>query len=83
INETSALADFIVPDTVTYESWGISAPWADVVAKSSTVRWPVVQPAVARTAGGQPVNVESFLFAVAERLGLPGFGEAAIKDAQG
>ncbi|MDA0629179.1 hypothetical protein PCS76_20430, partial [Acinetobacter baumannii] len=30
INETSALADYIVPDTVTYESWGIGAPWADV-----------------------------------------------------
>ncbi|MDA6077785.1 hypothetical protein O0544_20380 [Edwardsiella anguillarum] len=22
INETSALADYLVPDTVTYESWG-------------------------------------------------------------
>ena len=34
INETSALADYIVPDTVTYESWGMSAPWADVIAKA-------------------------------------------------
>lgn len=83
INETSALADYIVPDTVTYESWGISAPWADVVAKSSTVRWPTVQPAVARTASGAPVNVESFLFAVAERLQLPGFGDQGMSDAQG
>ncbi|WP_027994555.1 tetrathionate reductase subunit A [Simplicispira psychrophila] len=83
INETSALADYIVPDTVTYESWGISAPWADVIAKSSTVRWPTVQPAVARTASGAPVNVESFLFAVAERLELPGFGDNGMSDAQG
>src|SRR5690625_3520671 len=29
INETTALADYIVPDTVTYESWGTSAPWAN------------------------------------------------------
>ena len=83
INETSALADYIVPDTVTYESWGISAPWADVIAKSSTVRWPTVQPAVARTASGAPVNIESFLFAVAERLELPGFGDNGMSDAQG
>ncbi len=83
MNETTALADYIVPDTVTYESWGISAPWADVIAKSSTVRWPTVQPAVARTASGAPVNVESFVFAVAERLALPGFGDHGIKDAEG
>ena len=83
INETSALADYIVPDTVTYESWGISAPWADVIAKSSTVRWPTVEPAVARTASGAPVNVESFLFAVADQLQLPGFGDEGMSDAQG
>ncbi len=53
INETSALADYIVPDTVTYESWGVGAPWADVVAKSSTVRWPTVEAATAKTARRQ------------------------------
>lgn len=83
INETSALADYIVPDTVTYESWGIGAPWADVIAKSSTVRWPVVQPATARTADGQPVNLESFLFAVARALRLPGFGKGAMSTRDG
>ncbi|GAB1387447.1 hypothetical protein MASR1M59_25950 [Melaminivora sp.] len=83
INETSALADYIVPDTVTYESWGIGAPWADVIAKSSTVRWPVVQPATARTADGQPVNLESFLFAVAKALQLPGFGKGAMSTKDG
>ena len=83
INETSALADYIVPDTVTYESWGIGAPWADVIAKSSTVRWPVVQPATARTADGQPVNLESFLFAVAKALQLPGFGKGAMSTKEG
>ncbi|MGE8548402.1 MAG: molybdopterin dinucleotide binding domain-containing protein [Alcaligenes sp.] len=83
INETNAYADYIVPDTVTYESWGVSAPWADVIAKSSTVRWPVVQPRVDRTADGRPVNLESFLFAVALRLGLPGFGKGVLKDKSG
>ncbi len=83
INETSALADYIVPDTVTYESWGIGAPWADVVAKSSTVRWPVVEPATARTTDGKPVSFESFVFAVAKQLGLPGFGKNAMSTKEG
>jgi len=83
INETSALADYIVPDTVTYESWGISAPWADVIAKASTVRWPVVEPPVARTEKGAPVCLETFLFACADRLAMPGFGDDALKDASG
>ena len=83
INETSALADYIVPDTVTYESWGIGAPWGDVIAKASTVRWPTVRPAVANTADGRPVNAESFLFALAKELQLPGFGKGGMSDSEG
>ena len=83
INETNAFADYIVPDTVTYESWGISVPWADVVAKSSTVRTPVVEPRVAKTASGEPVNLETFLFACAKTLQMPGFGPGALKDRDG
>lgn len=83
INETSALADYIVPDTVTYESWGVSAPWADVIAKSSTVRWPVVPPLVATTAEGHAISFENFLIAVAKRLDMPGFGDNALTDSEG
>lgn len=83
INETSALADYIVPDTVTYESWGIGAPWADVIARSSTVRWPTVEPATARTADGEPVGFEALIFAIAKRLQLPGFGKNGMSTRQG
>src|SRR5699024_11278547 len=83
IHETSALADYIVPDTVTYESWGIGAPWADVVAKTSTVRWPTVQAATAQTADGKPVSLESFVFAVAKQLQLPGFGKNGMSTKDG
>jgi tetrathionate reductase subunit A len=83
INETNALADYIVPDTVTYESWGVSAPWADVVAKASTVRWPALRPRVARTAADEPVCLETFLIACAKRLDMPGFGAGAISDQDG
>lgn len=83
INETSALADYIVPDTVTYESWGVGAPWADVVAKSSTVRWPTVEAATAKTADGKPVSFETFVFALAKQLQLPGFGKNAMSTKDG
>ncbi|WP_237173598.1 tetrathionate reductase subunit A [Paracandidimonas lactea] len=83
INETSALADYIVPDTVTYESWGIGAPWADVVAKSSTVRWPTVDAATVKTGDGRPVSLETFIFAVAKQLSLPGFGKNAMSTKSG
>ena len=83
INETSALADYIVPDTVTYESWGVGAPWADVVAKSSTVRWPTVEAATAKTVDGKPVSFETFVFALAKQLQLPGFGKNAMSTKDG
>lgn len=83
INETTAYADYVVPDTLTYESWGFTAPWAGVQQKASTARWPVVESPNARTADGQPVCMESFMIAVAKRLGLPGFGDNAIQAADG
>src|SRR3546814_1121778 len=83
VNETSTWADYIVPDTITYESWGIGAPWADVIARSSTVRWPTVEPAVARTANDETICLETFLIHTALRLEMPGFGKGVIKDSDG
>lgn len=50
INETSALADYLVPDTLTYESWGWTSTWHDVMTRVSTGRWPIVEPRVGKTA---------------------------------
>ncbi|MGQ5792077.1 tetrathionate reductase subunit TtrA [Serratia sp. IR-2025] len=83
INETTALADYIVPDTHNFESWGFSAPWGGVASKATTARWPIVTPATAKTAQGQPISMEAFCIAVAKRLALPGFGDRAIGDGQG
>lgn len=83
MNETTALADYIVPDTHNFESWGFSAPWAGVASKATTARWPVVTPATAKTAQGDPVSMEAFCIAVAKRMQLPGFGDNAIADAKG
>ncbi|VAP92284.1 Tetrathionate reductase subunit A [Klebsiella pneumoniae] len=83
MNETTALADYIIPDTHNFESWGFSAPWGGVASKTSTARWPVVSSMTAKTAQGDPVSMEAFCIAVAKRMALPGFGEDAIPDAQG
>lgn len=83
INESTALADYIVPDTVMYESWGFVKPWSGVPTKVTTARWPVVDPKVARTADGVPIDVDMFLIATAKRMGLPGFGDEAIPDKDG
>ncbi len=83
INETSAFADYIVPDTVLYETWGAAWPWAANLTKTNSIRWPVVEPPVAKTKENNPICMESFIIAVAKRMGLPGFGDKAIPGADG
>jgi len=83
INETSAFADYIVPDAFMYEGWGFVAPWAGVPTKAFVARWPVVEPKMAKTAEGEPGGLEAFLSAAAKKMGLPGFGAGVIKDAEG
>ncbi len=83
INESSAIADYIVPDSTMYETWGFTKPWGGVPTKTTTARWPVVEPRMARTAAGDPIGLEAFLIATAKRIGLPGFGDGAIPDADG
>ena len=83
INETNAYADYIVPDVMTYEGWGFSTAWAGVKQRMSSARWPIVDPRVGTTADGEPISMEAFVIAVSKRLGLPGFGDKAIPDADG
>ncbi len=83
INESTAYADYIVPETAMYESWGFVAPWAGVPTKTMLTRWPVVEPKTGKSADGQTINGEMFLIAVAKAMRLPGFGDGAIKDASG
>lgn len=83
INESNAFADYIVPDSVLYESWGWASAWGGHLTKVSTARWPVVEPAQAKNAAGRPIDMETFFISVAKRMGLPGFGEGAIADTDG
>lgn len=83
INETSAYADYIVPDAFMYEGWGFVAAWAGVPTKTYLARWPVVEPRMEKTAEGVPAGMEAFVIAAAKAMGLPGFGAGAGKDAEG
>jgi tetrathionate reductase subunit A len=83
INESNAFADYIVPDSIMYESWGFPAPWAGIPTKATTARWPVVEPKAATTADGQRIGMETFYIALAKAMGLPGFGADAIADMDG
>ncbi|GGE76893.1 tetrathionate reductase subunit TtrA [Stappia taiwanensis] len=83
INETNTYADYIVPDSVMYEVWGFTGAWSGNLTKMTTACWPIVEPRQAKTADGQPVSMESFFIKLAKRLGLDGFGDNAITDAEG
>ncbi|WFM71957.1 molybdopterin dinucleotide binding domain-containing protein [Halomonas sp. CKK8] len=83
LNETNRYADYIVPDSVMYEVWGFTGAWKGALGRMTTACWPVVEPRQQKTEEGEPVSMESFFIATAKRLGLPGFGEGAIPDADG
>ncbi|MGY3570197.1 molybdopterin-dependent oxidoreductase [Vibrio paucivorans] len=83
INETTALSDYIVPDTVTYESWGFATPWHGVPVKAVTTRWPIVEPRTEKTADGRSICLENFVIDVAKKMQLAGFGSKAIKGTNG
>lgn len=83
INESNAFADYIVPDSIMYESWGFPAPWAGVPTKATTARWPVVEPKAELNADGRRIGMETFYIALAKAMGLPGFGADAITDMEG
>jgi tetrathionate reductase subunit A len=83
INESNTYADYIVPDSVLYESWGWASAWGGNLTKVSTARWPVIEPAQVKDSQGIPVGMEWFFIEVAKRMGLPGFGENAIADQEG
>lgn len=83
INESTAISDYVIPDSVMYETWGFTKPWGGVATKTTTARWPVIDPKMEKNAEGERVGLETFLIATAKRMGLPGFGDKAIPDADG
>lgn len=83
INESNCYADYIIPDSLLYESWGWVAPWNGVPTKTMAARWPVVEAAAEKTPNGDPISVESFHIELAKYMGLPGFGPEGLRDMDG
>lgn len=78
--ETTSLADYIIPDTTPYESWGVANIEGNFSGKGNTVRWPVVTPATAEIGDGRYACFENFVIDVAKKLDMPGFGDEGILD---
>jgi len=78
INETSRYADYIVPDSVLYETWGVLAPWAGHLTKTTHVRYPILKSPNASFKNGEPISMDSFMIELGKALGLGGFGKNAI-----
>lgn len=78
IGESSMYADYVFPDRAIWERWATSHTTPDVASKQSKVRQPIVNSMTSKTkVYGQEVNLsmETLLYAIAERLDLPGFGK--------
>ena len=82
INESSALSDYLVPDTLTYESWGWATAWHGVMTKVSTGRWPIVEPRVAKTAEGSGLH-GVFLYRGGQTAGAAGLWRGGTQGADG
>ncbi len=78
VSESSAYADYIVPDTTYLEGWGFSGNLSMYPTARTSVRQPVIEPMTENTPDGRPICMENFLIDVAKKLGLPGFGENAF-----
>ncbi|MDA8213312.1 MAG: molybdopterin-dependent oxidoreductase [Clostridia bacterium] len=77
IGETSMYADYIFPDVTYLERWGTGQKPHHIRVKTSTVRQPVIAPLTdtVEVAGEKlPLSLETLMIAIAEKLGLSGFG---------
>jgi len=83
IGETSMYADYIFPDQMYLERWEFQGSHPSVAFKIQPVRNPAIDPLVpdVKVFGQEmPMGLEAVLMAVAERLGLPGFGPGGFGD---
>lgn len=83
INEMSSLADYIVPDSVMYETWGVVNPWGGALTRASHFRFPILNSPNVKFSNGESVCMDSFVIELGKKLGLAGFGKNAIKDKDG
>lgn len=78
INDTSRYADYIVPDSVMYETWGITSPWAASQTKANHFRFPIIKSPNETFENNEPITLDSFFIELSKKLNLPGFGKNAL-----
>lgn len=84
IGETSSFADYIIPDTNFNEHWAILGARGNHTTRITGVRWPVVEPPTQKVGEyNQHISMETYMIEVAKRIGMPGFGDNAVTDANG
>ncbi len=77
IGESSMFADYIIPDLTYLERWEFHGSHPNNIWKVQPVRQPAVAPIpeTVKVFGEEmPISLESFMMAVAEKMGLPGYG---------
>lgn len=62
---------------------GLANSEGNTSEKVTTLRWPVVTPLTAKLSDNRYACYENYIIDVAKAIGLPGFGENALKDADG
>jgi len=82
VGDTSMYADYIIPDGSFLERWCHIGTLPTTLTKGTGVRWPVIE-LTAKTADGRHMCMEEFFIDVAKRVGMPGYGDNAIPDADG
>jgi tetrathionate reductase subunit A len=78
VGETYAYADYIFPDLSYLERWEFHGSHPNVIWKTQPLRQPTIAPIpeTVRVFGEEmPLSMEALLLGLAEKLGLPGFGE--------
>lgn len=83
MGEMAALADYYIPDTTPYESFGVVTQEGYWHGRGNAVRWPVKTPDTMEISGGRHASYEAFICDVAKACDMPGFGEDAIEAADG
>ena len=83
VGEHAQLADYIVPDTNPFESWGVVTNEGYFKGKGNSVRWPAKKPETIEISDDRYASFEAFCCDVAKVCDLPGFGDEACTDASG
>lgn len=81
IGETSLYADYIFPDLTYLERWEFQGSHPSFAPKIQPIRQPVIPPMTetVKVFGEEmPISLETLILAIAERMGLPGFGKNGL-----